>query len=248
MPYRRLPQTDLKRIYALKKAVEMEGYREKGELVLSYQTTQIASQFLNKFQRAQSKFQQCFDLHANSCKTYQKELQMARLYVSHFIQVMNMAIQRGELRKDIKIPYGLPVDSFVVPDLTSEAAVQEWGDRIIKAEEERTMKGGVPIYNPTIAKVKVHWGIFNEHYFRQILFREDKDKALQEVSELRPEADDIIADIWNQVDNFYADYAPAEKIEKCKAFGLIYYDRKNQKAKVAKEDSSQPLIDFQTEE
>ena len=244
MPYRRLPQTDLTRLYALKKAVEMEGYREKGELVLSYQTTQIASQFLNKFQRAQSKFQQCSDLHANSCKTYKKELQMARLYVSHFIQVMNMAIQRGELRKDIKIPYGLPIDSFGVPDLTTEAAIQEWGERIIKAEEELTAKGGVPIYNPTIAKVKVHWGIFSEHYFRQTLFREDKEKALQEVSELRPEADDIITDIWNQVDKFYSSYPEGEKVEKGKAFGMIYYERKNQKPKAPKEDPNQSLIEF----
>lgn len=243
MPYRRLPNTDLARIYALKKAVDMEGFREKGELVLSYQTTQEALQFLNKFERAQRKYQQCYNLHTNSSKTYRKELSMARLYVSHFIQVLNMTIMRGELRKEIKTGYGLDPNNYNNPDLNSETAVQEWGERIIKAEEERTSKGGVPIYNPTIAKVKVHWGVFNEHYFTQRLLRQNAAQALEEVTQMRPQADDIILDIWNQVETFYADLPIEAKMEKCKPFGLIYYYRKSEKARM-KADAIQHSIDF----
>lgn len=243
MPYRRLPNTDLARIYALQKAVEMEGFREKGELVLSYQTTQDAQQFLNIFQRAQRKYQQCYELHSKSSKSYRKELQMARLYVSHFIQVMNMAIMRGELRKEIKEAYGLPIDSYISPDLSNELAVQEWGERIIKAEEERTIKGGVPIYNPTIAKVKVHWGVFNDHFFNQRILRANTAKALEEVTEMRPQADDIILDIWNQVEAVYADLPIEAKMEKCKPFGLIYYYRTKEKARM-KAEQIQHSIDF----
>lgn len=243
MPYRRLPNTDLARLYALQKAVEMEGFREKGELVLSYQTTQDAQQFLIQFQKAQRKYQQCYDLHTKSSKSYRKELQMARLYVSHFIQVLNMTIMRGELRKEIKEAYGLPIDSYNNPDLNSETAVQEWGERIIKAEEDRTIKGGVPIYNPTIAKVKVHWGIFNEHFFNQRILRNNAAKALEEVTAMRPQADDIILDIWNQVEAVYADLPIEAKMEKCKPFGLIYYYRSSEKAKM-KAERIQHSIDF----
>lgn len=243
MPYRRLPQTDLARIYALQKAAEMEGYRENGELVLSYQTSQAVQQFLNKFQRAHSKYQQYSNLSKNSSKNYRKEVQMARLYVSHFIQVMNMAIMRGELRKDIKIKYGLPVDSYNNPDLSTEEAVREWGKRIINAEEERTRNGGVPIYNPTIAKVKVHWGIFNDNFFQQHNLRENIEKSLAEVSELRPEADDIILDIWNQIESFYADLSIEARIEKCRNFGIIYYTRRKEREKAAAEQQ-QSTIEF----
>lgn len=243
MPYRRLPNTDLARIYALQKAVEMEGYREKGELVLSYQTTQDAQQFLTKFQRAHRKYQQCYDLHSNSSKTYRKELQMARLYLSHFIQVMNMAIMRGELRKEIKAAYGLPIDNYNNPDLNSETAVQEWGERIIKAEEERTLKGGVPIYNPTIAKVKVHWGVFNDHLYNQRILRANAAKALEEVAEMRSQADDIILDIWNQVEHVYESLPIEARMEKCKPFGLIYYYRTSEKARMRAEQI-QHSIDF----
>lgn len=243
MPYRRLPNTDIARIYALQKAVEMEGFRENGELVLSYQTTQEAQQFLTKFQRAQRKYQQCHDLHTNSSKTYRKELQMARLYVSHFIQVMNMAIMRGELRKEIKPAYGLDIDNPNCPDLNSEQAVMEWGEKIIKAEEERTLKGGVPIYNPTIAKVKVYWGIFNEHYFNQRILRANAAKALEEVTELRPQADDIILDIWNQVEGRYMEMPISARMEKCKPFGVIYYYRTKEKLRM-KAEQIQHSIDF----
>ncbi len=243
MPYRRLPNTDLARIYALKKAVEMEGFRERGEQVLSYQTTQEALNFLIKFQRAQKKYQQCNDLHLASSKSYRKELQLARMYVSHFIQVLNMTIMRGELRKEIKSDYGLEMNNYSNPDLTSEQGLLEWGERIIKAEEERTSKGGVPIYNPTIAKVKVHWGVFNEHYFSQKGLRDNVAKALEEVTEMRPQADDIILDIWNQVEAFYADLPIEEKMAKCKQFGLIYYYRSSEKAKM-KANAAQHSIDF----
>lgn len=243
MPYRRLPNTDLARIYALKKAVEMEGFRERGEQVLSYQITQEAAQFLNKFQRAQKKYQQCNDLHLASSKTYRKELVVARMYVSHFIQVLNMTIQRGELRKEIKSAYGLGPDNFTNPDLSSEQGLLEWGERIIKAEEERTSKGGVPIYNPTIAKVKVHWQAFNEHYFNQKILRENVAKSLDEVTAMRPQADDIILDIWNQVESFYSDLTIEERMSKCKPFGLIYYYRSSEKAK-KKAEGVQHSIDF----
>lgn len=243
MPYRRLPNTDLSRIYALQKAADMEGYREQGNLVLSFRTTQDARQFLNKFQRAQRKYQQCHDLHIHSSKTYRTELNMARMYVSHFIQVLNMTVQRGELRKDIKTEYGLKPDDFTAPDLSSEQAVQEWGERIIKAEERRTQQGGVPIYNPTIAKVKVHWNVFNEHYYNQKNLRTNAAAALEEVTQMRPQADDLILDIWNQVETFYGQLPKEELMEKCKPFGIIYYWRKKELDR-KKAAENQNRIDF----
>ena len=231
MPYRRLPNTDLARIRSLQKAVEMEGYKENGELVLSYQTIRDASQLLITFGKAQRQYAQCYALQSKSSKTYRVELATARMYLSHFIQVLSMTVQRGELRPDIKPAYGLDPDSTNCPDLTPEAAVYEWGQRVISAEEERISHGGVPIYNPTIAKVKVHYSIFAEHYFSQTKLRVNAAKALEEVTNMRPAVDDLILDIWNQVERVYADLPTDDKITQCKRFGLIYYKRKSEIAK-----------------
>lgn len=243
MPYRRLPNTDLSRIAALKRAIEMEGVKHNGQLVLSYRTIQDASSVLNKFQRAQKTYQQNYDLQLKESKSFRTETQTARLYISHFIQVMNMAIQRGEIKKEIRPGYGLEIGSSTIPELSNEQNILEWGDKIIRGEEARTAKGGVPIFNPTIAKVKVHYNIFAEHLFRQRIIRENTNKALDEVTKLRPETDDIILDIWNQVELFYDDLPLEEKIEKCKTFGLVYYFRSSELAKM-KADKMQKNFSF----
>ena len=229
MPYRRRPNTDLARIYALQKAVEMEGYKEADRLVLSYRTTQDAARLLTSFRKAQQLYQSCHSLQSKSSKTYRHEVRMARMYVSHFIQVLNMAVQRGELRADIKPAYGLDPGNYNNPDLSSEAAVYEWGRRIIDAEMARTSRGGIPIYNPTIAKVKVNYDIFADHYFSHTRLRENAERALEEVAVMRPAADDLILDIWNQVESVYQHLPWDDRIDRCRPFGLIYYWRKSEK-------------------
>ena len=118
MPYRRLPNTDLSRIKALKQAIDMEGVKFNDQLVLSYRTIQDASMVLNKFQKAQKLYQQNYDNQLKMGKTFRVETQTAKMYISHFIQVMNMAIQRGEIRKDVKTSYGLDPNNNNVPDLS----------------------------------------------------------------------------------------------------------------------------------
>lgn len=236
MPYRRLPNTDLSRIGALKKAVEMEGVKHNEQLVLSYRTIQDASLALNRFQKEQKQYKQCYDAQSKMSKTFRVETQTARMYISHFIQVLNMAVQRGEIRKDIKPSYGLETDNYSVPDLVSEQNILEWGEKIIKGEEARTKKGGAPIYCPTIAKVKVHYNIFAEHLFSMRLFRENTAKAIEEMAKLRPAIDDIILDIWNQVEQSFSDLPVDLKIEECKKFGVIYYFRSSELAKMKAEE------------
>ena len=243
MPYRRLPKTDLSRIKALQKAVSMEGYKENGQLVLSYQTIRDAQQLLSKFRSSQRQYQQYYDLYISTGKDYKEEARVARLYVSHFIQVLNMAIQRGELRSDIKTGYGLDPDSYTLPSLTSEADLAEWGKKIIAGEEQRVQQGGVPIYNPNIAKVKVHYSIFADHYFSSSTYKANAEKHRIELVHLRPMVDDLLLDLWNQVEAFYAEYPFSERIEHGTQFGLIYYLRDTEKKQIEAE-KLQSRLDF----
>lgn len=243
MPYRRLPNTDLSRIAALKRITDMGGVKYKDVQVISFRTIQEVSMTLSRFQKAQRQYQQCYDSFIKLNKTFKTETQNARMYISHFIQVMNLAIQRGELKKEIKTSYGLDPKSSAVPDLTSEQNILDWGDKVIRGEEARTMKGGLPIYNPTIAKVKVHYDIFADHLFNIRVLRENVARTLDEITKMRPAVDDIILDIWNQVEQTYDDLPFDLKIEKCKQFGLIYYFRASEKAKL-KAESIQNSIEF----
>lgn len=232
MPYRRLPNTDQARIRALTQAVERGNEHTMHDLVISLNTLADARSFLRKFVTAQSYYKQCFDNQAMSSRVHQPNVKMARLYVSHFIQVLNMAVLRSEIKKSYKDWYGLQPDNYNVPDLMTESAVAEWGTKIISGEQKRTAHGGTPIYNPTIAKVKVHFDIFIEGYERQKNLQSITSRSLERLAEMRPEADKLILDIWNQVEKKFEDVYPNElRLEKCRAYGVIYYYRTNEKNK-----------------
>ncbi len=243
MPYRRLPKTDLSRIKALQKAVSMEGYKENGQLVLSYQTIRDAQQLLSKFRSAQSQYQQYYSQFLKTDKGYKDEARIARMYVSHFIQVLNMTIQRGELKKDIKEFYGLEPDDFTLPSLKAEPDIVKWGEKIIAGEEKRVSRGGVPIYNPNIAKVKVYWSIFADHYHGVSTLKNNAEKYREELVQMRPIVDDLLLDLWNQVENFYSELPMQQSLEKCAQFGVIYYLRTSEKKQIEAE-KLQNFIDF----
>ena len=243
MPYRRLPNTDLSRIAAMKRITEMGGVKYNDMPVISLRVAQEVASVLSKFQKAQKMYQQNYDAFIKLNKTFKIETQNARMYISHFIQVMNLSIMRGELKKEIKLGYGLDPATNTVPNLSSEENILEWGEKIINGEQARTLKGGVPVYNPTIAKVKVHYDIFADHLFNIRIFRDNVARTREEIANMRPAVDDIILDIWNQVEQTFEELPFAEKMEKCKTFGLVFYFRDSEKAKL-KAEKMQNSLEF----
>ena len=235
MPYRKLPTTDITRIKALQQAVSMEGYKERGQLVLSYQTIRDAQEMLNKFRRIQRQCQQYRDMYAEMNKQFKDETAVARMYVTHFIQVLLMAIQRGELRSEVKAGYGLDLQRNYVPSLLTNDDIVTWGKKIIDGEEERVRKGGAPIYNPTIAMVKVHYSVFTDHYYNVTNLKQSAEKYRKELVQLRPMVDDLLQDLWNQVEAFYANEPLSVRIYRSKSFGLIYYTRDSEKRQIEAE-------------
>jgi hypothetical protein len=117
----------------------------------------------------------------------------------------------------------------IVPDLSTESALLNWGKCIIDGENERLRNGGLPIYNPTIAKVKVHYEVFKEYKSNQKLHQNTTNRNWEELVSLREKGDLIILDIWNQVEAKYKDENPYTRFIKCQTYGLVYYYRKGEK-------------------
>ena len=181
------------------------------DLAVSLKTLTDARNFLMKFEAAQSYYSECFDRQSKAGRKHQANVKTARLYLSHFIQVLNLAVIRSEVRLSHKEYYGLDTKNNNVPDLTTEAALAEWGRKIIEGENKRISQGGIPIYNPGIAKVKVHYDIFMESYEKQKNFQILTARSLEALSSMRPEADGLILDIWNQVEGKFGEVVPHEK-------------------------------------
>lgn len=230
MPYRRLPNTDQARIRALKAVVVRGDVSGIYDMAVSLKTWGEVRNFLPKFEAAHAYYEECYGRQAKAGRKHQANVKIARLYISHFIQVLNLAVIRSEIRRSHKEFYGLEVRGNSVPDLTSEASLAEWGQKIIDGENKRISQGGIPIYNPAIAKVRVYYDIFMESYELQKSLQASTARSLEAVKLMRAEADRLILDIWNQVEQKFADVPlPSIRLERCREYGLVYYYRTGEK-------------------
>lgn len=225
MPYRRLPNTDQARLSALQRAVQAASEADFMEQVISYHTLNDAQKFLMQFETQVSQYHDNFRSKVSANKQYRHNVQNARMYISHFIQVLNLAVIRGEIKKEHKELYKLDPNNHILPDLSSEEDLIVWGQNIIDGEQERVRMGGFPIYNPTINKVKVYYDIFKEHQVNQSMHKKTTNRVYENLEVLRKEADAIILKIWNQVEEFYKDQLPYARLRNCQRYGLIYYYR-----------------------
>lgn len=233
MPYRRLPNTDNSRLKALKNALKNGKELTPMELAFKQSTFQRVRSFLPKWETSISEHKNTYDIQIKNNKEYLKKLKKARLYISHFIQVVNMAIVRGELQDTVREFYGIEADNSKLPSLSTEADVIEWGKKIIEGETKRKMKGNSPITNPTSAVVKVHYDNFMEAYKFQKMLQKNHTRALNQLADLRDEADDIILNIWNEVEDHYSDLPEDLKREKAQEYGLVYVYRKNEIGRIS---------------
>lgn len=226
MPYRRLPNTDRARIRALKAVVEMADVTDAFDLPVAMKTLIEARNMLTVFEAAQIYYSECYEQQSKAARKHQNNVRKARLYISHFIQVLNLAVLRSEIRATHKSYYGLSASNNNVPDLATEGALVEWGQNIIEGEHRRTLQGGTPIYNPTIAKVKVHYDIFVESYEKQKNLQALTTRSLEALSSMRDGVDELILDIWNQVEKAFQNISSTEKrLQLCRDYGVIYYYR-----------------------
>lgn len=230
MPYRRLPNTDKARLRALKAAINQSEHVNIRELPFPIPILSNAKTLLHRFETAHLYYVKCYDEQIKNSAKYQNSAKIARMYITHFIQVLNMAIMRKEIKSSVKALYNLSESSYNLPDITSDASLVIWGKNIVEGERKRIEAGGIPIYNPTIAKVKVHYDIFMSNYENQKALQALTARSLTSLEPLRLQADELILTIWNDVENSYKDVTPNElRLDRCRQYGLIYYYRTGEK-------------------
>ncbi len=228
MPYRRLPKTDVTRLSALRELIKETDKTSFNEQFVSFAAINKAKNILSLFERNLIQFQETIKSEEAACKRYRLLMGHAKMYVSHFIQVLNLAVIRGDVKKEHKNFYQLNPDANTTPDLNADEALLTWGKNVIEGEKERTRNGGAAIYNPAIGKVKVHYDLFKDYQITYNLHKSTTRRNRETIEKLRLEVDEIILDIWNQVEEHFADCAPYEKLKNCENYGLIYYYRRNE--------------------
>jgi hypothetical protein len=220
----------------MRTALEKGKELPPNKLAFSSKTIVRLQKFLPQFDHNFQLYRQALASQNKKSKDYNEILRKARIYLTHFIRVMNMAIFRGELPAETRAYFGLATDESTVPSLNTENELMSWGRRIIDGEAFRIKKGGSPITNPTIAVVKVRFENFIEAWnYHNTLTKRTSDFT-EKNNKLRKEADEIILQLWNEVENTHNSLPEESRKILSEEYGLVYFYRKGELNKIKIEE------------
>jgi hypothetical protein len=228
MPYRRLPNTDNARIRALKRAFEKGTELPPFKLAFSQAMYHQVKSILPAFENAISEHRNAMNLQAEKNKVYTQKLKKAKLYISHFIQVVDMSITRGEQLPKIRKFYGLNEEERKLPNLNTEEEIIDCGKKLIEGERNRKISGLSPITNPTIALVEVHFDKYLDACANQNNLKKRTELAHENLEDIRKKIDDIIQQTWNEIEDTFKDLPEEKRREKASDYGVVYVFRKNE--------------------
>ncbi|SMO62466.1 hypothetical protein SAMN06265379_103441 [Saccharicrinis carchari] len=231
MPYRRLPNTDMARLRALKAAFEKGKANYPYNIAYAQKLYHKIQGVLPQFEQAVSQYNYSKERQITCSKQMLEHFKAARLYVSHFIQVLNFCIIRNEMKPAVRKYFGLSINDKTVPDLSTEQQLMIWGKRIIEGEQKRTMEGGSRIYNPSIAMVRIKFEKFLEYYNNHKDLVGTTQKMHEKVQQMRDNVDVLIVKLWNGVEENYNHLNPTEKRQACTEYGVVYVTRSDEKVK-----------------
>ncbi|MBO4369991.1 MAG: hypothetical protein J5808_01345 [Paludibacteraceae bacterium] len=229
MPYRRLPNTDAARLRAMQTAKQQFDLADGMNMPFNLHAYNGINNFIPKFERAVEEYRFALEGQVAKNQKYQGTVRQARMYISHFIQVLNLACIRKEIQPEKKLLYKLLPDNNAVPDLSTENLLLEWGRNIIDGESARTQQGGLPIYNPPIGKVRVYYDQFKEAYQNKTVAQKNTTRFLDGIQQMRDKADELILDLWNQIEQHFASLGVEEMQERAKDYGVVYYLRRGER-------------------
>lgn len=228
MPYRRLPNTDNARIRALKIAIEKCSSTDFKNIAVSMKTLHEAKAVVGKFEKLCQSYKRTFEVQVKANRIFQTQAKNARIYISHFLQVLYMCIIREEIKLENLNLYNLQDYKLYLPDLATNEMLLEWGEEIIEGEEKRILSGGVPIYNPSIAKVKVIHEVFKNGYLTQQIHQNSTARIQNDIANYRKQVDEVILRLWDEIETSNINLSVVEKIKLNKEYGIIYYYRKGE--------------------
>lgn len=246
MPYRRLPNTDAARVRALQTAIDKCSGLPINESPIPYDLLLRAKFYLPSLRsgilQCRSSYSQSVEKGANFSHLQKR----AKMYISHFIQVLNMAIARGEIKPNAREFYGL--EGKYLPSLETVDELLDWGKKLIDGEAKRVANGGTYMTNPRISMVKIEYEKFAAAA-RTNEFRITNDQRTAEyIDDLRKRGDAIIVEIWNEVENHFAGLEPEKRREVCAEYGISYVWRKSELEQKGQENAENSAEELNTNE
>ena len=241
MPYRRLPTTDKARMRALEAALEKATQEDRDDLAISKALTEELQNVKRRFENMLTHYELDIKIQTERHQDYKKAMENARMYISHFVQVLFLTSERGEINGGIKF-YGLKEFEGRVPPLNTEEEILYWGNKMIEGEQHRIQNGGSAIYNPSIALVKIRIEDFYDATIFQNNLKRNTTRSFDKMRAIRKMTNDFISKMWTEIEeNIIVDDAKIKR-QIAEEYGLIYVFRRNEKKKLNSKELQRDLV------
>jgi len=242
MPYRRLPTTDKARLRALNSAAKMAAVKIKAKLAFSQKTLEELAEVKTSFENTLKQHKTDLRIFSDKNKDYKVALEKARIYISHFIQVLFMCVEREEIKVEALEFYGLQDTKMKVPSMNTGSELMEWGTKVIDGDQKRLLKGGSAIYNPSIALVKIKFQEFRDAAFYQQNLKKNLERSKGKMEELRTSTNEFISRLWTEIEENLTSDSPKHKRQLAHDYGIVYVFRRKEKKTLKPDDLQTDLL------
>lgn len=236
MPFRQLPSTILGRNKVLERASQKVESTAPEMWAISTETqTKLATLYV-KLRKELAERQEQFARQAEASAAENAQQQILHCFVSHFIRVFNLAVERGQYKASDRLYYGLNASQSELPKLSTEQDLVTWALNIIAGEEKRLALNGegeeravetsaIPMSNPSIAEVQTELDKYIALSKAQSEEKQAFDTENKDVLDMLPEIDDLIRDIYDEVEFYYRKETAANKRKLARQWGVLYVSR-----------------------
>ncbi len=260
MPYRRLPTTDKARLRALETALNKVNEISVKNIPFAKHSIEELQSVKNQFENTLKHYELNINQQSENNKKYKEVFETARLYLSHFMQVLLFASERGEINGGIKYYGNLKDLGGRIPSLSTEREILEWGKIMVDGEQKRVREGGSAIYSPSIALVKFKLEEFNDAAIFQQNLKRNTLRTFEKMQTLRKTTNEFISQLWTEIENHLELEAktPEQKRELAEEFGIVYVLRRKErkllqqqkpelKTEVQEEEKAEPVVEEKVE-
>jgi len=230
MPYRRLPTTDRARLRALNAAIKKTETGDN-KLVISNASIEDLQLVKTRFSNTLTQYELDVKIQSERNRKYKAALEAARMYVLHFVQVLFLSAERGEINGGLKF-YELEEYNGKFPPLNSEKDILSWGEKIVEGEQKRIQNGGSAIYNPSIALVKIKVEAFKDAAIFQKNLRRNTSRSFEKMRTVRKSTNKFISRLWNEIEGNITVEDAKIKRQIAEEYGIIYVFRRNEKKRL----------------
>lgn len=169
---------------------------------------------------------------------------ICKMFNSHFIQVFNLAVERGTFPIADRAFYKLDVRTGNVPEMITDQQITKIADDLIKGEADRVAAGGAAMSMPDIAQVNTAFTNLNAVLMPHSTAIDAYDQALENLDAQNTAADAVIKKVWDEVETFYNEEEAGSQRANAREWGVIYVLRGSTKTisgKAVDFDNNDPI-------